>query len=442
MYKNIYVVSLGCSKNHCDLENMMGLLSEKGYNITMNEQEAEVAIVNTCGFIEDAKKEAIENIIETGELKQSGSLKLLIVTGCLVQRYKDEILKLFPEVDAAVGVFDFDGICEIIEKAEKGERKLWAESSELKSFNCMPRLQATPFYTAYLKISEGCDNCCTYCAIPKIRGRMRSRTLESLVEEAKLLAANGVKELIITAQDTSRYGEDLFGEPRLKELLYELCKIEGIKWIRLHYLYPECVTDELLSYIASEDKILNYFDIPIQHINDRVLRLMNRRSDRQTIEERISKIRELMPDACIRTTVMTGFPTETEEEFEELYEFVKKTKFDRLGAFAFSSEEGTGAYRMRGQVPVKVRKQRRDKILKLQNELIKKKSREEKGREYEVLVDGYHNQYGVFFGRTYKDSVDVDGMIIFESEKNTEIGDMVKVRVTGCDGYDLTGEEI
>lgn len=442
MYRNIYVVSLGCSKNHCDLENMMGLLSEAGYNITMNEQEAEIAIVNTCGFIEDAKNEAIENIIETGKLKESGNLKLLIVTGCLVQRYKDDILSLFPEVDAAVGVFDFDRICGIIEEAEKGERSLWAESKELKAFNSMPRLQATPFYTAYLKISEGCDNCCTYCAIPKIRGRMRSRSPESLVKEAQSLAANGVKELIITAQDTSRYGEDLFGEPKLKELLLELCKIDGIRWIRLHYLYPECVTDELLSYIATEKKILNYFDIPIQHINNRVLKLMNRKSDRQTIEGRISKIRELMPDACIRTTVMTGFPTESEEEFNELYEFVKETGFDRLGAFAFSSEEGTGAYRMRGQVPVKIRKQRRDKILKLQNELMLEKSKKEVGREYEVLVDGYHNDYGVFFGRTFKDSVDVDGMIIFETEKNTEIGDMVRVKVTGSEGYDLTGEEI
>lgn len=437
--KNVFVISLGCSKNHCDLENMMGYLKNAGYNIVLDEYMADIAIVNTCGFIEDAKKEAIENIIETAQLKTEGVLKKLIVTGCLSQRYKDEILELFPEVDAVVGVFDFDRIVEIIESEE---RRVFADSDKLSDFNNMPRVQATPFYMAYLKISEGCDNCCTYCAIPKIRGRMRSREESSLIEEAKILAASGVKELIITAQDTSRYGMDLYGKPVLSPLLKELSKIDGIEWIRLHYLYPETVTDELIYEIASNEKILNYFDIPIQHINDRVLKLMNRHSDRATITDRISRIRKEIPDACIRTTVMTGFPTETEAEFNELYDFVRETGFDRLGAFAFSSEEGTGAYRMKGQVPVKTRKARRDKILLAQNELIKVKSKSEIGKEYDLLVEGYHNDYGVYFGRTYKDSVDIDGMMIIKTDENIELGDIVRTRVTDADGYDLTGEII
>ncbi len=418
---------------------MMAILKNNGYNIVLNEYEADIAIINTCGFIEDAKKEAIDNIIETAELKSTGKLKKLIVTGCLSQRYKEEILELFPEVDAVVGVFDFDKISEIV---ASDERKTYTSSLKLENFDDMPRLQATPFYTAYLKIAEGCDNCCTYCAIPKIRGRMRSRNPDSLIREAEELAANGVKELIITAQDTSRYGIDLYGEPALSPLLKRLSKISGIEWIRLHYLYPEMVTDELIYTIAENKKILNYFDIPIQHINDRILKLMNRHSDKKTITERISKIRAEIPDACLRTTVMTGFPTETKEEFNELLAFVCETEFDRLGAFAFSSEEGTGAYRMRGQVPKKERALRRDEILIAQNKLIEKKAYENIGKTFDVLIEGYHNDYGVYFGRTYKDSVDIDGMMMIKEENKIEIGDIVKAEVTGAEGYDLTGELI
>ena len=421
---------------------MLAILTQAGYNITLDENEAEIAIINTCGFIEDAKKEAIENIIKTGELKSKGKLKLLIVTGCLAQRYKDEITELFPEVDAAVGVFDFDKIANIIKNAEKGEKKVYAKSGELDSFNDMPRLQVTPFYTAYLKIAEGCSNRCTYCAIPMIRGPLRSRDKGSLLKEAETLAQNGVKELIVTAQDTTRYGTDLSGKPMLISLLEDLVKIDGIEWIRLHYMYPEMVSDELIDFIASSEKILDYFDIPIQHINNRILKLMNRKSDRATIEGRINRIRDKIPDAALRTTVMTGFPTETEEEFDELLRFVKETGFDRLGAFAFSSEEGTGAYRMRGQVPKKIRNSRRDEILKAQNILINKKAKKEKGKIYDVLVEGYHNGYDVYFGRTYKDSVEVDGTVIFESPKKPEPGDIVRVRITDGEGYDLTGREI
>lgn len=417
----------------------MGYLKNAGYNIVLDEYTADIAIVNTCGFIEDAKKEAIDSIIETAALKEEGRLKKLIVTGCLSQRYRDEILELFPEIDAAVGVFDFDKIVEII---ESDERKVYAYSEKLGDFDCMPRLQATPFYMAYLKIAEGCDNCCTYCAIPKIRGRMRSRDEESLIKEAESLAASGVKELIITAQDTSRYGLDLFGKPTLIPLLKKLSKIDGIEWIRLHYLYPEMVSDELIYEIASNEKILNYFDIPIQHINDRILKLMNRHSDRKTITDRILKIRKEIPDACLRTTVMTGFPTETDEEFEELLSFVKETEFDRLGAFAFSSEEGTGAYRMKGQVKPKIRNERKEKILIAQNKLIEVKSKSEIGKNYDVLIEGYHNDYDVYFGRTYKDSVDIDGMMIIKTNEKIELGDIVKAKVTGAEGYDLTGELI
>lgn len=441
MSTKVFVVSLGCSKNHCDLENMMGIMVNAGYEIALDEYVADVAIINTCGFIDSAKEEAIENILDIAKLKEEGNLKALIVTGCLAQRYKNDILNSFPEVDAVVGVFNFDEIDKIIGETLKGNKKAYLDKDTIDLDN-LPKLQATPFYTAYLKIAEGCDNHCTYCAIPYIRGKMRSRKIKSLVKEAKKLAESGVKELIVVAQDTTRYGMDLYNKPALTELLSELCKIEKIEWIRIHYMYPEMITDELLDYIKSEDKVLNYFDIPIQHINNRILKLMGRRSDREKITNVIKKIRKTLPDSTIRTTVITGFPTEKLREYKELYNFIKETGFDRLGAFAFSKEEGTPAAKLKGQLPKFIKEQRQKKILKLQSEIMAENNKKEIGKTVEVLVEGYHNEYGVYFGRTRKDSVEIDGTVMFESNEKIEFGEIIKVKITNALEYDLVGEII
>lgn len=442
MNTKVFVVSLGCSKNHCDLENMMGIMVNSGYEITLDEYEADVAVVNTCGFIESAKEEAIENILQMAELKETAKLKALIVTGCLAQRYKEEILESFPEVDGVVGVFNFDKIDRIIKEALSGVRKGYFDCQKLENMDNLPRIQTTPFYTAYLKIAEGCDNRCSYCAIPHIRGKFVSRKINSLVEEAEKLAFNGVKELIVVAQDTTRYGIDLYGKPSLVKLLKELCKIQGIEWIRIHYMYPEMIYDELIDYIKNEDKVLNYFDIPIQHINNRILKLMNRRSDRDKISSVINKIRDKIPDATIRTTVITGFPTESEEEFEELYEYIKETEFDRLGAFAFSKEEGTGAYNLKGQIPKKIKEKRQQKILELQSGIMEKNNKKHIGKELDVLVEGFHNEYGVYFGRSKMDSVEIDGTVMFESDEKIEFGEIYKIKITNALEYDLIGEPL
>ena len=439
MKTKVFVVSLGCSKNHCDLENMMGILVNNGYEITLDEFEADAVIVNTCGFIEAAKTEAIDNILEMAELKETAKLKALIVTGCLSQRYKDEILESFPEVDAVVGVFDFDKIHNVIDEVMAGKRILLTESEALLCFNEMPRIQTTPFYTAYLKIAEGCDNRCTYCAIPYIRGKFVSREMESLIKEAKELVASGVKELIVIAQDTTRYGIDLYGEPRLKELLSRLSEIEGLEWIRLHYMYPEMITEELVEFIKNNDKVLNYFDIPIQHINTRILKLMGRRSSREDIERVISLIKNNIPDATIRTTVIAGFPTETEEEFTELCDFIKETAFDRLGAFAFSKEEGTPAYKLKGQLPKKIKEARAEKIGALQSAIMNENNKKHIGKTIEVLVEGLHNEYDVYFGRSRMDSVEIDGTVMFEADEVIAFGDIVRVEITEASEYDLVG---
>jgi len=439
MKTKVFVVSLGCSKNHCDLENMMGILVEKGYEITLDEFEADAVIVNTCGFIEAAKAEAIDNILEMAELKKTAKLKALIVTGCLSQRYKDEILESFPEVDAIVGVFDFDKIDEAVKRALSGERLRLTNSDNLSGFNSMPRIQTTPFYTAYLKIAEGCDNRCTYCAIPYIRGKYVSKDMESLLAETKKLADSGVKELIVIAQDTTRYGIDLYGEPKLIELLEKISLIEGIEWIRVHYMYPEMIDEKLIDFIKENKKVLSYFDIPIQHINSRVLKLMGRRSSREDIERVIKLIRDEIPDATIRTTVIAGFPTETEEEFDELLKFIEETKFDRLGAFAFSKEEGTPAFKLKGQLPKKVKEKRAEKIGALQSFIMAENNKKHIGQTIEVLVEGLHNEYGVYFGRSRMDSVEIDGTVMFETDDEIAFGDIVKVKITEASEYDLVG---
>ncbi|MBU5449896.1 30S ribosomal protein S12 methylthiotransferase RimO [Acetivibrio sp. MSJd-27] len=435
----VFVVSLGCSKNHCDLENMMAILKENGYEITLNDREADIAIVNTCGFIQSAKEEAIENILNCAELKETGSLKALIVSGCLAQRYKEELLREFPEIDAVVGVFDFDEIHSIVKESLEGKRRTYVQKSSLHSFDRMERIQTTPFYTAYLKIAEGCDNCCAYCAIPKIRGRFRSRSMESLTREAQKLVDSGVRELILVAQDTTRYGMDLYGSPKLKELLETLSQIEDLDWIRIHYMYPEMITEDLLSYIKENPKVLNYFDIPIQHINDRILKRMNRRSNRGQIESLMLRIRQTIPDACIRTTVIVGFPTETQQEADELEQFIRQIKFDRLGCFPFSREEDTKAYDMEGQLPEKVKQARYKQIMAAQQDVMFENNSREPGKIYDVLVEGYDSNQNVYFGRSYKDSVDIDGYVIFPSEREIEFGDIVRVRISEAQDYDLIG---
>ena len=435
----VFIVSLGCSKNHCDLENMMAILKENGYEITLNDREADAAIVNTCGFIQSAKEEAIENILNCAELKETGNLKALIVSGCLAQRYKEELLSEFPEIDAVVGVFDFDEIHSIVKEALEGKRRTYVQKSSLHSFDRMERIQTTPFYTAYLKIAEGCDNCCAYCAIPKIRGRFRSRSMESLTREAQKLVDSGVRELILVAQDTTRYGMDLYGSPKLKELLETLSQIEDLDWIRIHYMYPEMITEDLLSYIKENPKVLNYFDIPIQHINDRILKRMNRRSNRGQIESLMLRIRQTIPDACIRTTVIVGFPTETQQEADELEQFIRQIKFDRLGCFPFSREEDTKAYDMEGQLPEEVKQARYKQIMAAQQDVTFENNSREPGKIYDVLVEGYDSNQNVYFGRSYKDSVDIDGYVIFPSEREIEFGDIVRVRISEAQDYDLIG---
>jgi len=441
MKTKVFVVSLGCSKNHCDLENMMGILVKAGYEITLEEEKADVAIVNTCGFIESAKEEAIENILEMAELKKTGNLKALIVTGCLSQRYKEEILDSFPEIDSIVGVFDFEKIDAIVCETLKGKRKGYFDSLSLENFNDMPRIQTTPFYTAYLKIAEGCDNHCSYCAIPKIRGKFTSKDMESLVKEAEELAHSGVKELILVAQDTTRYGIDLYKEVKLIELLDRLTEIEGIEWIRIHYMYPEMIDEKLLLYIKENKKVLNYFDIPIQHINSRILKLMNRRSDRETIENVVNMIRKIIPSATIRTTVIVGFPTETDKEYRELYDYIEKTKFDRLGVFAYSKEEGTGAFNLKGQILKGIKLKRQKEINLLQSHIMEENNKKFIGNTIDVLVEGFHNEYGVYFGRSRMDSVEIDGTVMFESDEDIPFGDIVNVKITDALEYDLVGEK-
>ena len=437
----IGMVSLGCPKNQTDAEIMLGILAQKGHEIVNNPQDAEVIIVNTCGFIDPAKQESIDAILEMSTYKQDGACKLLIASGCLAERYHDDIKAELPEVDAVVGAGDFDKIAEVIEKAEKG-----ADICLFGHQNCnipenLPRMLSTPFYTAYLKIADGCDNNCTYCAIPMIRGHFRSRKTEDIVNEAEKLAQSGVKELILIAQDTTRYGIDLYGKPSLDILLQKLCKIDGIHWIRVHYYYTEAITDSLIDTMAENDKICNYIDMPIQHINNDILRRMARRTNREEITERIAAIRSKMPDAVIRTSIITGFPVETDEQFEELYDFVKEVKFDRMGVFAYSQEENTPAANFDGQLEDDVKTERRDRLMSLQQGISLDINKSKIGTVLEVLCEGYDTDNFMYYGRSYADSIDVDGKVYFASEDEVEIGSFVRVEILDADEYDLTGKQ-
>lgn len=435
----ISMVSLGCPKNLVDAEMMLEALKNDGYEITPYENEADVIIVNTCGFIEDAKREAIENILECANYKTEGNLKALVVTGCLAERYRDEIAEQFPEVDAVVGIGKNGNIAEIVKKALDGEKgRYYGKKTELDI--CAPRMVSTPHYTAYIKIAEGCSNCCTYCAIPAIRGRFRSRPVESIVKEAQKLAANGVKELIVIAQDTTRYGEDIYGEQRLPELLSELCGIDGIEWIRTLYTYPDRIDDKLINTVAREPKLCKYFDIPIQHCNETVLRRMNRKGDRKSLTALMEKIRAAIPNVTLRTTLITGFPGETEEQFCELCEFVNEVKFDRLGCFPYSPEEGTPAADYPDQIDDQVKSDRAENIMNDQLRIVNEKNEAKIGSTVKVLVEGYDNYIKCWFGRSEADAPDIDGKVFFMSSKELTVGDFQNVMVNDTIEYDLLGE--
>ncbi len=438
MYK-VSMVSLGCPKNQVDAEMMLKSLEDAGFTIGTEEAEADAIIINTCGFIEDAKKEAIENILEASEYKKSGKCKALIVTGCLAERYKDDVTEEIPEVDVCVGIGSNGNIADIVKKAIEGEKKnSYGEKYDL-NLNGERILGGYPF-TTYLKIGDGCDNCCTYCAIPKIRGRMRSRKIEDCVAEAKALAEKGVKELTVVAQDTTAYGEDIYGKPMLASLLKELCKIEGLHWIRTLYTYPDRITDELLEAVANEPKLVKYFDIPLQHINGEILKKMNRKGDKKSISELIDKIRNTVPNVTIRTTFITGFPSETEGQFCELAEFIKEKRFDRLGCFAYSPEEDTIAAGYQNQIDEQTKQDRMDNIMEAQMTIAAEKNEEKVGSITEVLIEGWDDYIKCYFGRTPADAPEVDGKIFFMSNKPLKIGDFVKVQVNDCLDYDLLGE--
>lgn len=438
----IGMVSLGCAKNQTDAEIMLGILAENGHELVAEPEEAEVIVVNTCGFIESAKEESIEAVLEMAEYKKTGECKLLIMTGCLAERYHDEIKEELPEVDAVLGAGDYDKIVKAIESAKKGEYMCLFGHQNDDAPEGLPRILTTPGYTAYLKISDGCDNNCTYCAIPMIRGRYQSRKIENIVEEAKELALSGVRELIVIAQDTTRYGLDLYGKPSLDKLLLELSKIDGIEWIRVHYFYAEAVTDELIDAMAKTPKICHYIDMPIQHINNEMLRRMARRTNKEEIIEKIAKMRKKMPDVSIRTTIIAGFPGETEEQFSELYDFVKKTEFDRMGVFAYSQEEGTPAAKFEGQLPDEVKNSRRDKLMELQQGISHKKNLAKIGKKLTVLCEGYDEDNFMYYGRSYADSIGVDSTVYFAAEDEVEIGSFVLVEILDADEYDLTGKQI
>lgn len=430
MNERIGIVSLGCAKNQVDAEMMLFILKQSGYKIVADPAMADVVIVNTCGFIESAKQESINEIIELGRLKAEGKIKGIIVTGCLAERYQHMVKEQLYEVDAVVGIGANDNISDVVAKCLEGEEQELYPSKMCAMLEG-GRIQSTPSHYAYLKLGDGCDNRCTYCAIPMIRGKFRSRTINSIVDEAKKLAQSGVKELILIAQDVTRYGIDIYKELKLPELLNKLCEIDGIKWIRLLYCYPDEITDELIDCIASQEKVLNYIDIPLQHCNDRVLKAMNRRGTKDTIVTVINKLRKKIPDIVLRTTFICGFPGETKEEFEELAEFVKKTKFQRLGCFTYSQEEDTLAAEFENQIDEEVKERRAEIIMEQQMAIMEEYCQSLLGKCIEVVCEGYDRYAECFYGRSMADSPDVDGKVFFKTDNlKPKVGDFVKVAIT------------
>ena len=436
------LVSLGCAKNQVDGEMLMAALEEAGFEAVDDAALADIAIVNTCGFIESAKRESIEEVLELAKLKQEGRIKKLVVTGCLAERYQAELKAELPEVDAALGIGANGEIAELLTKMMEGE-DIAAFPPKEKMPLCGSRRLSTPSWTAYLKIAEGCDNRCTYCAIPMIRGGYRSRTMESIEEEARALAAEGAKELVLIAQDTTRYGIDLYGEYSLAKLLRRLCAIHGLKWIRVLYCYPDAITDELLDVMAAEEKIVKYIDLPLQHASGKILKAMNRKGDRESLTALMKKIRERIPGVILRTTLITGFPGETEEDFTELAEFVKEIRFDRLGCFAYSQEEGTPAALLPDQIDEDVKLHRSDIIMDSQARIMEEKGEAFIGQTLEVLVEGFDRYAECWFGRTAMDAPDIDGKVFFTiGDIRPVIGHFVEVEIEDCMDCDLTGSMV
>ena len=438
----VLFISLGCDKNLVDSEVMLGLLASRGYRIVDDEAEADVIVINTCCFIHDAKEESIQSILEMAEYKTKGSLKVLIVAGCLAQRYQQEILEEIPEVDAVLGTSSYDKIAEAIEEALAGHVKSYMESIDRLPRPEGRRMVTTGGHYAYLKIAEGCDKHCTYCIIPKIRGDYRSVPMEELLAEAEELAGQGVRELILVAQETTVYGLDLYGEKSLHRLLRRLCQIEGIRWIRILYCYPEEIDEDLIRVIREEPKICHYLDLPIQHASDQVLKRMGRRTSRRQIQEMIGRLRREIPDIAIRTTLITGFPGETEEQHRELLEFTDQMEFDRLGVFTYSPEEGTPAASMPDQIPDEVKEKRRSELMELQQEIAFDLAEDMIGREITVMIEGRVADENAYVGRTYRDAPGVDGLIFINTGEALMSGDFARVKVTGALEYDLIGELI
>ena len=441
----ILFVSLGCDKNLVDSEEMLGALRERGYQFTDDEDEADAAIVNTCCFIMDAQKESIEQILTLAERRTEGTLKALIVTGCMAQRYKEEVLREIPEVDAVIGTTSEGRIAEILDEIlQKGGPAgsggyLLVDSEDKRTGTTAERVVTTGGYYSYLKIAEGCDKRCTYCVIPSIRGRYRSVPMEQLLDQARLLASKGIRELILVAQETTLYGTDLYGHKALPELLRKLADIPGIEWIRLMYCYPEEITEEIAEAMRDIPQVLHYIDMPIQHASDEILKRMGRRTDRQELTEKIAMLREMMPDICLRTTLITGFPGEKEEDHRALLDFVREMRFDRLGVFTYSKEDGTPAAKMSPQIPARVKKKRQKELMLLQQEIAFEAAQEMEDRVVDALVEGELVGEHVYLARTYKDAPGIDGALFIETQRELMTGDLVKVKITGSREYDLIG---
>lgn len=441
--EKVYLETLGCSKNQVDSEIMLGILNKHGFSLTHDEAQADVIIINTCGFIESAKQESINTILSLAELKEIAKCKVLIVTGCLAQRYSKELSEEIPEVDAFLGTTNFNEIAEIVNRTiSDKERVVWADNIDKDVNYDLPRILTSPSYSAYLKIAEGCDNHCTYCIIPKLRGKYRSRPIEKIVNEARNLAESGVKELIIIAQDITRYGIDLYGNYQLVKLLEELSHIEKIKWIRLQYSYPDIISDELIELISSNDKICKYIDIPIQHCNNEILKKMNRRTTKAHILEVIKKLRNKIPNISLRTSLIVGFPGETDKQFCELYDFVKDVEFDRLGVFTYSMEEDTAAAELPDQITEEVKENRRDKIMLIQRDISLKKNMDKIGKIYDILIEEKVENENVYIGRTQFDAPEVDGVVYLNTDKKISIGEFVRAKITDALEYDLIGEVV
>ena len=444
----ILFISLGCDKNLVDTEVMLGMLASRGYEMTNDEQEADIIVINTCCFIHDAKEESIQNILEMADLKKTGRLKALIVTGCLAQRYKEEIIQEIPEVDAVLGTTSYEEIAHVIDGVlsdspmERGDVRLTMKDVDYLPVTDTHRMVTTGGHFAYLKIAEGCDKHCTYCIIPKVRGNYRSVPMERLIKEAQELADQGVKELILVAQETTVYGQDIYGEKSLHKLLKELCQIKGIRWIRLLYCYPEEIDDNLIQVMKEEPKICHYLDLPIQHASDAILKKMGRRTSKQQLIDTITKLRKEIPDIALRTTLITGFPGETQEQHEEVMEFVDEMEFERLGVFTYSPEEDTPAATMSDQIDEEVKEDRQADIMELQQEIVFDQAEDMIGKEVLVMIEGKVADENAYVGRTYRDAPNVDGLIFVNTDEELMTGDFAKVKVTGAAEYDLIGELI